>query len=188
MSYLVQNFVRIHYSLRATVRLRTVFLIRNCLLLLNLTYAKFKTFRSMNAPSLLIFVWQRISPYLFRQFVWRRLIAPHATRYIPTGLNFLQSLYYKWLLFTNLFFSSPFFCFPCLQLNYYQYFEATSLIATPYKISFLRYTLYQGLQSLNSIWLIWPKLYNLQSRFTVVPKEWWTLYFLGFYYLKVYNI
>lgn len=192
MSYLIQNLQQSHPSIRINLRVRTAFLARNIHVIYtllttgSLPWLFHKFTRSFSIHTALRF------KHLFSKSARVLLPKPKFLRFVPMGVNFPNSAYYKTItgierLVTGYRCTTELHSIPKHRIKY-PYFTPHKVAITPVTNRAVFKALYKFLHMSLNLWCVWPRLYNLTAHFTPIGGNLLLVKFLSKYFFKVYSI
>lgn len=121
---------------------------------------------------------------------------PKFLKYTPLGTNFSKSAYFNSLRYshdlitktiTNTNDGNTFLRETQSSLTY-PYSSNIVVVFTSISKNYLYDLLYRFLRLSLSVWFQWPRTYKTKVHHTFVTKNFWTIYFLNYYYYKTYNL
>jgi hypothetical protein len=192
MSYIIQNFIRPHYSTRMTHRVQTSTLVRNYALIYLLSFSTAQSF-NINANSWRNWQWcLKLHADAFRAFPKAALPKTKLLKYTPIGVNYPKTAYYRTLVNIDQMLDGEHEGSQTLLLTpyYYQnpYFVKTTLAITFISNRTFTYQLYKFLRLVMDLWFYWPRKFKISTNFTWLTIPWYQFRFLNRYYFKIYAV
>ena len=187
MSYLIQNIIRVNYTLRLNLRIRATFLFRNYFTIYCLIYPHTSTLNTYSTNVENLFFWLKIGRYLFARFAKILCLSFKYLKQVTFGLSFPKSAHYLLLYYIdNLFFKTIFY-YSLWTGKHYLYNTTTQIVTAPQIRKSMKCFIYQIFNYWLNIWTQWSKLYTSSYSFICTPCWWQLLSFTNSFYFKVYN-
>lgn len=187
MSYLIQNIIRVNYTLRLNLRIRAMFLYRNYLTIHFLIFP-FVGSRNLSSTAFQnLFFWLEIGKYMFARFSKIVCLSTKYLKQVTFGINFPGSAHYLCVYYINNFLFKSKVGNLMLVDSHYLYNMPIPIITAPHATKQLKYFVYQILQNWLNVWIQWSELHSLIHSFICLPLRWQLLCFTNVFYLKVYN-
>ena len=192
LSYVIQNFEHHHFSVKASWKVKAVFVARN--------FATIYTFlNSLSTPFNLNAITWNISRILrvtlsryFTHMYDASFPKVKDMRHTPIGVNFPKSTHYFALTQLNralTSFTSVSTSLPLTERRVlYPYPFASPLVITPVANNFSVDLLYRFFKASLTVWFTWPSRYKTWVHYSYLTPRLRQLTFLNKYYFKVYHV
>ena len=182
-------------SLRINLRLKSVLMARNALLIVSALGPSVKNTNLLNLNYTLAVYKQLISPYLFSKLP--KIIFPKAKslKYVPVGLNFVKSAHHYGLRTalepltpTNSYVNSDMLGKSLARYFTSQYYYGSYVHLAMLSNKPMKSLIYKFLFSSISCWFSWSKRLTIPLQCFSVSKNWRLVKFINLYYFKIYSI